>query len=167
MNASLIKTDEDKQFLKTWQTLISNFVKYADPTPVATNDIPKWKMAQDSKAACVYMDLNLEPKEKHRIYAERMEFWNRMIFQELLEKYAVSYEEDELLIEIDSAIATVDEEDDNEDEVTVEGNNVGDKRHGGKKGKWRRGRGGIKNMKKRMLRKRKRLARKLKQIKCH
>jgi len=164
LNASLINTDEDRQFLKTWQKVISNFVKYADPTPVASDDVPKWKMAQDSRAACVYMDLNLQPKEKHRIFAERMEFWNRMLFQDLLEKYAVSDEEDELLIEIDSAIATVEEEYDEEDE---DGNNfVKASKHGEKKGKGKRGRGGMKNMKKKLLRKRKRLARKLKQIKC-
>jgi len=166
LNSTLINTDEDRQFLRTWQKVISNFVKYADPTPMATNDIPKWKMAQDSRAACVYMDLNLEPAEKHRIFAERMEFWNRMIFQDLLEKYAVSYEEDELLIEIDSAIATVEEENEDEDEENEDGINVVGKRHGGKKGKGRRGRGAMKNMKKKMLRKRKRLARKLKTIKC-
>jgi len=165
MKSTLINTDDDRKFLATWQKLISNFVKYADPTPVVTDDIPKWKMAQDSRAACVYLDINLEPAEKHRMFAERMEFWNRMLFQDLLEKYAVTDEEDELLLEIDTAIATV-EEDSNENEDDEEGNNVGDHRHGRKKGRGRRGRGGMKNMKKKMLRKRKRLARKLKQIKC-
>merc|ERR1712213_103 len=116
-------------------------------------------MAQNSRAACVYLDINLEPAEKHRMFAERMEFWNRMLFQDLLEKYAVTDEEDELLLEIDTAIATV-EEDSNENEDDEEGNNVGDHRHGRKKGRGRRGRGGMKNMKKKMLRKRKRLARK-------
>merc|ERR1712029_947152 len=96
-------------------------------------------------------------------FAERMEFWNRMLFQDLLEKYAVTDEEDELLLEIDTAIATVEEDSNDDDE---EGNNVGDHRHARKKGRGRRGRGGMKNMKKKMLRKRKRLARKLKQIKC-
>merc|ERR1719282_810824 len=165
MKSTLINTDDDRKFLATWQKLISNFVKYADPTPVVTDDIPKWKMAQNSRAACVYLDINLEPAEKHRMFAERMEFWNRMLFQDLLEKYAVTDEEDELLLEIDTVIATV-EEDSNDNEDDEEGNNVGDYRHGRKKGKGRRGRGGMKNMKKKMLRKRKRLARKLKQIKC-
>ena len=165
MKSTLINTDDDRKFLATWQKLISNFVKYADPTPVVTDDIPKWKMAQDSRAACVYLDINLEPAEKHRMFAERMEFWNRMLFQDLLEKYAVTDEEDELLLEIDTAIATV-EEDSNDIENDEEGNNVGDHRHARKKGRGRRGRGGMKNMKKKMLRKRKRLARKLKQIKC-
>merc|ERR1712025_1434807 len=100
---------------------------------------------------------------KHRMFTERMEFWNRMLFQDLLEKYAVTDEEDELLLEIDTAIATV-EEDSNDNGDDEEGNNVGDYRHGRKKGKGRRG--GMKNMKKKMLRKRKRLARKLKRIKC-
>ena len=113
------------------------------------NTTSKWKMAQDSRAACVYMDLNLQPQEKHRIFAERMEFWNRMVFQDLLEKYAISHEEDELLNEIDSAIASVEEE-----RTDVQDNK--DDRHGRKKG-----RGGMRNM-----RKRKRLAKKLKQIKC-
>ena len=81
MNMTIINTEEDRKFLKVWQKLISNFVKYANPTPVASGDTPVWKEAQNSRAACVYMDINLEPAEKHRIFAERMEFWNRMIFQ--------------------------------------------------------------------------------------
>ena len=151
LNASIIQTDEDRKFLATWQKLISNFVKYADPTPVVNNNVGwlKWKKAQDSRAACVYLDINLEPEEKHRMFAERMEFWNRMVFQDLLEKYAISHEEDELLNEIDSAIASVEEE-----RTDVQDNK--DDRHGRKKG-----RGGMRNM-----RKRKRLAKKLKQIKC-
>merc|ERR1719232_62079 len=128
MKSTLINTDDDRKFLATWQKLISNFVKYADPTPVVTDDIPKWKMAQDSRAACVYLDINLEPEEKHRMFAERMEFWNRMLFQDLLEKYAISHEEDELLNEIDSAIASVEEE-----RTDVQDNK--DDRHGRKKGR--------------------------------
>ena len=99
MKSTLINTDDDRKFLATWQKLISNFVKYADPTPVVNNNVGwlKWKKAQDSRAACVYLDINLEPEEKHRMFAERMEFWNRNFFQDLLEKYAISHEEDELL----------------------------------------------------------------------
>ena len=121
-NKSIIQTDEDRKFLATWQKLISNFVKYADPTPVVNNNVGwlKWKKAQDSRAACVYLDINLEPEEKHRMFAERMEFWNRMLFQDLLEKYAVTDEEDELLIEIDTAIATVEEDSNDIEEVKKE-----------------------------------------------
>ena len=90
MKSTLINTDDDRKFLATWQKLISNFVKYADPTPVVTDDIPKWKMAQDSRAASIYMDINLEPVERHEMFAERMEFWNRMYFQDLLKKYTVA-----------------------------------------------------------------------------
>ena len=46
INTTTINTEEDKRFLKLWQKLITNFVKYADPTPVPTDDIPKWKPAQ-------------------------------------------------------------------------------------------------------------------------
>ena len=119
----------------------------------------------DSRAACVYMDINLEPAEKHRIFAERMEFWNRMIFQDLLEKYAISEEEDNLLAEIDTAIADVDGDDVDDDDHH---GHHGHGKHGKRKNKhrnkqrknWKR------NMKQKMLRKRKRLARKLKSIKC-
>merc|ERR1712126_492069 len=158
LNASLINTDEDRQFLRTWQKVISNFVKYADPTPVASDDVPKWKMAQDSRAACVYMDLNLEPKEKHRIFAERMEFWNRMIYQDVLEKYAVSEEEDNLLVEIDSALVDAEKDDNDDDKQHHKHGKHGKKKQ--KKGNWRR------NLKQKMLKKRKRLARRLKSIKC-
>ena len=34
MNMSSIVTDDDKRFLRKWQKLITNFVKYANPTPV-------------------------------------------------------------------------------------------------------------------------------------
>jgi len=162
LNTTTINTEEDKKFLKLWQKLITNFVKYADPTPVSTDEIPKWKPAQDSRAACVYMDLNLEPKEKHRIFAERMEFWNRMIYQDVLEKYAVSEEEDNLLVEIDSALVDA-EKDDNDDDNDDDKQHHKHGKHGKKKqkkGNWRR------NLKQKMLKKRKRLARRLKSIKC-
>merc|ERR1712045_179472 len=121
----------------------------------------------DSRAACVYMDLNLEPKEKHRIFAERMEFWNRMVFQDYLEKYAVSEEEDNLLVEIDSALVEAendddDEDDDDDDDDDDETSKVthnrlrvnkhkkgrkGSKRGEQKNGNWKR------NMKRKMLKK--------------
>ena len=86
-----------------------------------------------------------------------------MVFQDYLEKYAVSEEEDNLLVEIDSALVEAendddDEDDDDDDEHHHKHGRNGKKKH--KKGNWRR------NLKQKMLRKRKRLARKLKSIKC-
>ena len=48
-NMTIINTEEDKKFLKIWQKLVSNFVKYANPTPVASEDFPVWKEAQNSR----------------------------------------------------------------------------------------------------------------------
>ena len=80
-----------------------------------------------------------------------------MVFQDYLEKYAVSEEEDSLLVEIDSALVEAENDDDDDEQHHRHGRN-GKKKH--KKGNWRR------NLKQKMLRKRKRLARKLKSIKC-
>ena len=42
------------------------------------------------------------------MFPKRMEFWNRIVFQKMLEKYAVSEEENQLMVQIDSVIADVD-----------------------------------------------------------
>ena len=108
MNTSSVVTDDDKRFLRKWQRLVTNFVKYANPTPVPTSGIPLWKNAQDSRAACVYLDIGQDIREKHRMFPERMKLWNRIVFQKMLEKYAVSEEENQLMVQIDSVIADVD-----------------------------------------------------------
>ena len=105
MNMSSVVTDDDKRFLRKWQILITNFVKYANPTPVPTSGIPEWKSAQNSRAACVYLDIGNDIREKHRMFPERMELWNKIVFEKMLEKYAVTEEEDQLMVEIDSVIA--------------------------------------------------------------
>ena len=178
MNMSSIVSEDDRKFLRNWQRLVTNFVKYANPTPVATAEIPVWKEAQDSRAACVYLDIGLELREKHRMFPERMELWNRIVFQKMLEKYAVSEEEDQLLVEIDSAIAEVDgdEDDDEDDDDSSEDSDEDVDKHprrfkkGGRHGK-KDGKKQFKkmrrNIKEKMLRKRKRLARKLRGLKCN
>ena len=108
MNTSSVVTDDDKRFLRKWQRLVTNFVKYANPTPLPTSGIPLWKTAQDSRAACVYLDIGQDIREKHRMFPERMKLWNRIVFQKMLEKYAVSEEENQLMVQIDSVIADVD-----------------------------------------------------------
>ena len=184
MNISSIVTDDDKRFLRKWQRFVTNFVKYANPTPVPTSGIPLWKPAQDSRAACVYMNLGSDFREEHRMFPERMELWNRIMFQKMLEKYAVSEEEDQLLVEIDSVIADVDgddddtdgdddDNDDDDDDSNEDSDEDDDKRHS-KKGKGKKGKkGGRKHFKKmkrqqkqQKLRKRMRLARKLRGLKC-
>merc|ERR1712193_517937 len=166
--------------------LLSNFVKYGNPTPFQTDNMPVWKEAQDSRAACVYMNIDTELEERHRMFPLRMEFWHRMVFRNALEKYAVSEEEEELLVEIDSAIAEVEDEDDDnddddddhdddDDDEDDDGDKVSNKRRGGwkrknKKGskEWRnQNKGWRRNIKQKMMNKRRRLARKLKGIKCH
>jgi len=162
-NFSTINTENDEKFLQIWQQLIVNFAHYGDPTPVQLDNIPNWPAAQNSKAACVYFDIGLEPAEKHRMLAERMEFWNKLFFAELLEKYAISEEDRDLFAEIDTVIVEsedVEEEDDdhqNDKDVSkIKGKHGKRKR----KGQWR------KNKKQKMFRKQRRLAKKLKQLKC-
>ena len=187
-NRTLINTDSDRRFLRNWQKLLSNFVKYGNPTPFQTDNMPVWKEAQDSRAACVYMNIDTELEERHRMFPLRMEFWHRMVFRDALEKYAVSEEEEELLVEIDSAIAEVedddddnddddddDDDDDHDDHDDDDDDKVSNKRRGGWKRKNKKGskgwrnqnKGWRRNIKQKMMNKRRRLARKLKGIKCH
>merc|ERR1712106_196721 len=96
-------------------------------------------------------------------FAERMEFWNKLFFVPMLEKYAISEQENELFAEIDLALALEEPvgDDDSEDEEDNFVRKHKDK-HGKqkKKGYWR------KNLKQKRLRKQRRLARKLKNLKC-
>ena len=178
MNTSSVVTDDDKRFLRKWQRLVTNFVKYANPTPVPTSGIPLWKNAQDSRAACVYLDIGQDIREKHRMFPERMELWNRIVFQKMLEKYAVSEEENQLMVEIDSVIADVDGDSydtygDDDDDSKEDSDEDDEKRHS-RKGKWKKGtKGGRKHFKKmrrnnkeKTMRKRMRLAKKLRGLKC-
>merc|ERR1711963_773366 len=105
-----------------------------------------------------------ENQEKHRLFPERMEFWNRVVFRDLLDKYAVSEEEDSLLEEIDIALVKSDDDDDDDDETSKLTHNrlrVNKHKKGGKRGNRRH------LMKRKMLKKTRRLAKRLKQIKCN
>merc|ERR1719300_481317 len=159
-NMTGINTENDEKFVEIWQQLITNFARYGNPTPIRHENIPNWPPAQQSRAACVYFDIGLEPTEKHRMFAERMEFWNKLFFTDLLEKYAISEQENDLLAEIDIAIVDT-EYSISEDESTHKRN-----KHQGK-GKWKKHGNRRKNMKLKMMRKQRRLARKLKQLKCN
>merc|ERR1712158_282059 len=102
-----------------------------NPTPVSSGGTV-WPEAQNSRAACVYLEIGLQNEEKHRIFPERMEFWNRVVFQDMLDKYAISEEEDELLVEIDSALVESvddDDDDDDDDDNSAERNHHGAKKH--------------------------------------
>jgi len=185
-NYSALVSENDFKFADNWIGLISNFAKYGNPTPVSSGGTV-WPEAQNSRAACVYLQIGLENQEKHRIFPERMEFWNRVVFQDMLDKYAISEEEDELLVEIETAITESeeddDDDDDNDDDDDVEDNEAEITHHGLRLKKHKRGRKGShhalnksksgrkqgnwrRNIKRKKLKKRKRLAKKLKQIKC-
>jgi len=161
-NFSSINTENDEKFVEIWQQLIVNFARYGNPTPVALENIPNWPTAQNSRAACVYLDVGLKPEEKHRMFAERMQFWNKLFFKDLMEKYAISEQDDELLAEIDTVIVESEEEE-SEKEGNDDDNHKQRRKHGNRKrkGNWR------KNMKNKMFRKQRRLAKKLKQLKCN
>ena len=87
---SFINTENDKKFVKVWQKLIGDFAKYGDPTPIQDDDSRIWTPVQKSPAASAYFDVGLKPVERQKMFAERMEFWNKLFFVHLLEKYAVS-----------------------------------------------------------------------------
>lgn len=186
-NYSALVSENDFKFADNWIGLISNFAKYGNPTPVSSGGTV-WPEAQNSRAACVYLEIGLENEERHRIFPERMEFWNRVVFQDMSDKYAISEEEDELLVEIETAITENEEDDDDDDDNDDDDDDVEDNEaeithHGLRLRKHKRGRKGShhalnksksgrkqgnwrRNIKRKKLKKRKRLAKKLKQIKC-
>ena len=104
-----------------------------------------------------------------RMFAERMEFWNKMYFKDVLEKYGISDEDNELMEEIDTAVSAeievTEEEEENEEEADIV--EVGKRRRfrKGKNFKRRQGKrdGKFKNRK---FLKQKRLAKKLRSLKC-
>jgi len=156
--------------------LVGNFAEFGNPTPLLSTPVvgqdtvlPVWPPAQQSRAACVYLDIGLKPAEKHRMFAERMEFWNKMYFKDVLEKYGISDEDNELMEEIDTAVSAeievTEEEEENEEEADIV--EVGKRRRfrKGKNFKRRQGKrdGKFKNRK---FLKQKRLAKKLRSLKC-
>ena len=176
LNSTSVVTDDDKKFLRNWQRLVTNFVKYANPTPVPTSGNFFWKPAQDSRAACVYLDIGQDIREKHRMFPERMELWNRIVYQKMLEKYAVSEEENQLMVGIDFIFADMDRYDDDtygyDDDVDIkEDTDEDDEKRLPRKWKMVK-KGGKKHLQKirrnkeKFMRKRMRLAKKLRGLKC-
>merc|ERR1719369_1541079 len=131
-NYTTINTENDEKFVEIWQQLMVNFARYGDPTPVKLPGIPYWPPAQKSKAACVYLDIGLEPAEKHRMFSERMHFWHKLFFADRLEKFAISEQESVLMAEIGDA---VEESEDDDEELD---NNKKDRKFKGKQGKWKK-----------------------------
>merc|ERR1711950_85468 len=74
-----------------------------------------------------------KPQERHRMFSERMTFWNMFTYKEMLEEYAVDNKEARMLIEIETAIdeSEDDAEDDDEDEDDAEEEEVSERRRGG------------------------------------
>merc|ERR1712098_52465 len=126
------------------------------------DNIPNWPTAQNSKAACVYLDIGLKPEEKHRMFAERMQFWNKLFFEDLMEKYAISEQDNQLLDEIDTVIVEAEE-----DESEEKDGHIDDRQQRRKFGNRKRKGNWKKNMKNKMFRKQRRLAKRLKQLKCN
>ena len=90
------------------------------------------------RAACIYMDINLKPQERHRMFSERMTFWNMFTYKEMLEEYAVDNREARMLIEIESAIDESEDDDvenvdgDEEDDAEEDEISGGQRRGGGR-----------------------------------
>ena len=75
---SALNTEDDRKFAANWISLISNFVKYGNPTPLT--DAPTfWRPAQLSERSEGYLDINLQNAEKLSMFPERMEFWSRVL----------------------------------------------------------------------------------------
>ena len=140
------------------------------------------------------MDINLKPQERHRMFSERMTFWNMFVYKEMLEEYAVDNNEARMLIEIESAIdesedddvENDDDDDDEEDDAEEDEVSGGQRRVGGGRGRgvqrrrkarverrWRKLRTGNRSNKKFLkkrnaakleARKRRRLAKKLRKM---
>ena len=92
------------------------------------------------RAACIYMDINLKPQERHRMFSERMTFWNMFTYKEMLEEYAVDNREARMLIEIESAIDESEDDDvenvdGDEDDDAEEDEISGGQRRGGGRGR--------------------------------
>ena len=78
-NISALNTADDRKFAANWISLISNFVKYGNPTPLSDGPTV-WRPAQKSERSEGYLDINLENSEKLSMFPERMEFWNRVLY---------------------------------------------------------------------------------------
>merc|ERR1711962_330309 len=77
------------------------------------------------------------PEEKHRMFSERMTFWNMFQYKEMLEEFAVDNKEARMLIEIESAIDETEEDVESEiedDEEAEEVEVVVHRRKGGRRG---------------------------------
>jgi len=163
----MIESEDDKKAVELYQRLLVNFARYGNPTPVPYDDIPNWPPAQKSKYACVYYNISLKPTEEHRMFSERMTFWNLIEFKDLLEKYAIDEEEEELLNEIETTITEVEEEELEDDDVDLHHGhhkNKKGRKHAKKFKKQRQGR--WKKLKQRHLAKRKRMAKRLRSLQC-
>merc|ERR1712037_598231 len=175
------QSEEDKRMVDIYRKLITNFIRYGDPTPVEYTDIPKWNPAQKSRAACIYMDINLKPQERHRMFSERMTFWNMFTYKEMLEEYAVDNKEARMLIEIETAIDESEDDAENDEDDPEEEEISGQRHGGGRRGlqrrrkarlerRWRKGGNRFKKLFKKKnaakleARKRRRLAKKLRKM---
>ena len=75
---SALNTEDDRKFAANWISLISNFAKYGNPTPLSGGPTV-WRPAQETERTEGYLDINLENSEKLTMFPERMEFWNRIL----------------------------------------------------------------------------------------
>ena len=80
-----------KQMIKYW----ANFAKYGHPSP-SGQELPYWSRVTEEKKVikvCYqlyfyriifqsYMELKIQPEMKTNLYAERMHFWNKMLWDE-------------------------------------------------------------------------------------
>jgi len=94
MPLSKIITKDDIKTANIYQKLLINFARYGKPTPFGgDSDIPEWHAVQTAPRASIYMDINPNPEEKYGMAPVRMEFWNRILYKDLVEKYTIHTED--------------------------------------------------------------------------
>jgi len=72
------KTDDDRRMREIMVTYWTNFARYGNPSPFKKTGIPAWTPVKQGKMN--YMDLSPSPEMKEELAAERMMFWQRMIW---------------------------------------------------------------------------------------
>jgi carboxylesterase type B len=71
--------NEDEEKLSNYMvTLWTNFAKFGEPTPFHSDETVYWKPVGNRENN--YMDLKPEPELKQNVAAERMRFWERLIW---------------------------------------------------------------------------------------
>merc|ERR1712183_1192488 len=76
LNLSEEERETARLMIKYW----TNFAKYGNPSPIGTFDVPTWYPVTPDRMR--YMELKAEPEVGENLLADRMQFWEAMVWQE-------------------------------------------------------------------------------------